>query len=307
MKPQVETIPSPFGRTLGLYIWQGGNEKKTIVQLVHGMAEHMRRYEGAAEALVKAGYTVVGHNHAGHGPEAPEAQHGWFGEKDGWSSLIEDIELMRQEAQKRFPGFRHVLLGHSMGSFAAREYLIRYGKNLDAAVISGTGWHPKAVCEAGRTAATLAGKTHGWDKPSPMTAKLVGANSNKAFEPVRTPFDWLSRDNDRVDDYVADPLCGFLFTARGYYDMFSGLKALSDTSRLTAMPKDLPVYFVSGDMDPVGAQGKGVRTVYEQFSAAGLNNLTLRLYEGGRHEMLNETNREEVYADLIRWLEGALQ
>lgn len=304
--PQKQSIAfrSSADRPLTLTLWLPDGEIKAVVQLTHGMAEHIARYERLALALNKAGYAAAGHNHLGHGPEAKTEELGFFAEKNGWDRVIDDMHTVHQMMCERFPGKKQILLGHSMGSFAAREYLLRYGNDLTACVLSGTGWHPKALCAAAVSAAALCGATGGWKKPAPAMNKMGFGKYNQAFEPVRTPFDWLSRDEKEVDQYIADPLCGYLFTARGYYDMFSGLKALSDTARLAALPRELPVLFISGEKDPVGGRdGEGVLTVSWQFTGAGVQDVTVKLYPQARHELFNEINRDAVTADLIEWLD----
>ena len=297
------TLKSVTGKELRLYVWPI-ESPRAVVQLVHGMAEHMARYDRLAQALNAAGYAVVGHDHLGHGPLAKKEELGYFAPKDGWDHVIEDVHGVTRWAKERFPGVGVALLGHSMGSFAAREYLLRYGGELSACVLSGTGWHPAAVTAAGRAMAALCGVLGGWQKPAAPVNRMGFGSYNKAFAPARTPFDWLSRDEKEVDKYIADPLCGFVFTARGFYDMFGGLAALGRLGRLEQMPKDLPVYFMSGDQDPVGGNGAGVNTVAEQFRAAGMRDVTVKLYAQGRHEMFNETNRDEVTEELIAWLDG---
>ncbi len=302
----METIKmtSVTGKPLQVYVWPV-DKPKAAVQLVHGMAEHMGRYDRLARALNAAGYAVVGHDHLGHGPAAKKEELGYFGPRDGWDCLIRDMKQVTDYMKQRFPGIKYALLGHSMGSFAVREYLIRFGKELDACVISGTGWHHAALASSARAMAAVSG-AFSWMKPANFVNKMGFGSYNKAFEPARTPFDWLSRDEKEVDKYVADPLCGFVFTARGFYDMFGGLKALSDLSRLKAMPGDLPVYFLSGEKDPVGGTA-GVNTVAGQFRDAGMRDVTVRLYPEGRHEMFNEINRDQVTADLIAWLDEKLR
>lgn len=300
----LEKIPftSIAGRPLTLYLWQTDAPCRGVLQLVHGMAEHIARYDRLARALCAAGYTVAGHSHLGHGEDAREDELGFFGRRDGWDHLVEDVHAAHEMLLKRFPGQRFAILGHSMGSFVTREYLLRYGGDLTAAVICGTGWFPGPLCSVARAAAALCGVFGGWQKPAPLVDRLMSKDNNKAFAPVRTPFDWLSRDTAEVDKYMADPRCGFLFTARGYYDMFTGLKSLSRLHRLAALPGDLPVLFISGDADPIGTQGKGVNTVAQQFRDAGVRDVTVRLYPGARHELFNETNRDEITAELIDWL-----
>lgn len=300
----LEKIPftSVAGQPLTLYLWQTDAPCRGVIQLVHGMAEHIARYDRLARALCAAGYTVAGHSHPGHGEDAREDELGFFGRKDGWDHLVEDVHAAHEMLLKRFPGQRFAILGHSMGSFVTREYLLRYGGDLTAAVICGTGWFPGPLCSVARAAAALCGVFGGWQKPAPLVDRLMSKDNNKAFAPARTPFDWLSRDTAEVDKYMADLRCGFLFTARGYYDMFTGLKSLSRLHRLAALPGNLPVLFISGDADPIGTQGKGVNTVAQQFRDAGVRDVTVRLYPGARHELFNETNRDEITAELIDWL-----
>lgn len=300
----LEKIPftSVAGQPLTLYLWQTDAPCRGVIQLVHGMAEHIARYDRLARALCAAGYTVAGHSHLGHGEDAREDELGFFGRKDGWDHLVEDVHAAHEMLLKRFPGQRFAILGHSMGSFVTREYLLRYGGDLTAAVICGTGWFPGPLCSVARAAAALCGVFGGWQKPAPLVDRLMSKDNNKAFAPARTPFDWLSRDTAEVDKYMADLRCGFLFTARGYYDMFTELKSLSRLHRLAALPGNLPVLFISGDADPIGTQGKGVSTVAQQFRDAGVRDVTVRLYPGARHELFNETNRDEITAELIDWL-----
>lgn len=306
---QLEKIPfkSVADRPLTLYLWQPDIPCRGVVQLIHGMAEHIARYDRLARALCEAGYAVAGHSHLGHGEDAREDELGYFGAKDGWNHLVEDAHTVHNMLMERFPGQRFAILGHSMGSFVAREYLLRYGGDLTAAVICGTGWYPGALCSVAQAAAALCGVFGGWQKPAPLVDRLMSKDNNKGFSAVRTQFDWLSRDTAEVDKYCADPRCGFLFTARGYYDMFTGLKALSQLHRLSALPGDLPVLFIAGDADPVGAQGKGVNTVAQQFRDAGVQDVTVRLYAGARHELFNEINRDEITSDLIGWLNSRMQ
>lgn len=277
-------------------LWQPVGEPRAVVQLVHGMAEHIDRYDRMARALTAQGYVVAGRNHRGHGPEAETL--GYFADKDGWNALVEDAHDLSLALKKQYPGLPFILLGHSMGSFVSREYALRYGRELSALVLSGTGYYPAALCAvAGALAAVSPQK-----KPAKLVDKLAFSGSNKAFSPARTPFDWLSRDEQEVDAYMADPLCGFVFTGAAFRDFFGGLRALADESRLTALPQDLPVYFLAGDQDPVGQSGSGVKKVAEQFRRAGVRDVTVRLYPGGRHEMFNEINRDEVDQELAAWL-----
>ena len=277
-------------------IWAPATAPKAIVQIVHGMAEHIDRYDRPATALNGAGFLVCGRNHRGHGPEARLL--GYFADEQGWDAILNDAHEVSLDIKKQYPGVPFFLLGHSMGSFLAREYALRYGRELDGLILSGTGFYPKALCASGRMLAKLAPKK----KPANFVNNIAFAGNNKPFAPGRTGFEWLSRDEKEVDKYAADPLCGFCFTGGAFADFFGGLLALTDESRLSAMPKDLPVYFMSGDHDPVGQMGTGVRQVAEQFKKAGVQDITVKLYPDARHELFNELNREEVTADLTAWL-----
>lgn len=279
-------------------VWEPLGESKAVVQILHGMAEYIDRYERAAFALNNQGYAVAGHDHRGHGQKAEKL--GYFAKKNGWDAVIKDAHAVTLELKKRFPGKKLILLGHSMGSFAAREYAIRYGNELDGLVLSGTGFYPLPLAAAGKMAALLSPK----EKPAKLVDKLAFSGNNKPFQPARTPCDWLSRDEKEVDLYIDDPLCGFLFTGQAYSDFFGGLMKLTKKGRLSAMPKELPVYFMSGENDPVGQMGAGVKKVAEQFRKAGMKDVTVRLYPKARHELFNELNRDEVTKELAEWLDS---
>lgn len=294
------TMHSTAGPELDARVWLPEGQPRAVVQLVHGMAEHIDRYDAPARYLAEHGYAVAGHTHLGHGPKA--AVKGFFAPENGWQRLIDDVHALRQRAQAEHPGLPYFLLGHSMGSFITRCYLTEHAGGLAGCVLSGTGTFDSATIAAGLAVSSTICLIGGGKKPSALIDKLGFSTSNKPFEPARTPFDWLSRDEEAVDRYIADPDCGFPFTGSGYRDLFRGLKRMMDTSALQSIPKDLPLLLFSGDHDPVGGMGEGVKKVAEDFRQAGLQRVTLKLYEGGRHEMFNELNRDEVYADLLEWL-----
>lgn len=298
------TFQSVQHQPLSARKWVPEGPFRGIVQLVHGMAEHIDRYDGVAEALNARGFLVVGHNQLGHGAGTP--LRGYFGEKDGWQSLIDDVHGLRQLVQKDYPGLPYFVLGHSMGSFVTRCYLMEHSGGLQGAVLSGTGFFDAGTVSAGLALARAVCLLRGEKKESPLINKVGFSSSNKPFAPNRTEFDWLSRDEVEVDKYVADPWCGFLFTAGGYRDMFTGLRRMSDPEEIRKMRKDLPVLFISGARDPVGAMGEGVKKVADSFRAAGLADIQVLLYPEARHELFNELNRQEVYGDLASWLYGHL-
>ncbi len=291
------TFESTTGKTLEYSLWLPREEPTAMIQLVHGMAEHIDRYDATARALAQAGYGVVGHNHLGHGAGAE--QKGYFAEKDGWQHLIDDVHQLRQRNQMHNPGIPYILLGHSMGSFVVRCYMTQYAEGLSGVILSGTGFFPKPVVMAGLSVAKLVCLLGGEKKPSKLIDSIAFGSNNKAFKPARTAFDWLTRDESIVDAYVADPLCGFVFTGGAYRDFFTGLNRLTATGKV---PQDLPVLLFSGEKDPVGA-GDGVNKVAHQLRQAGMKQVDVKLYPDGRHEMFNEINKEEVWQDVIRWVE----
>lgn len=278
-------------------IWQPQGEVKAVVQVIHGMAEHIDRYEAMAKELNAAGYAVAGINHRGHGPNADLL--GYFADKNGWDVILRDQLALTAQLKKLFPGKRIVLLGHSMGSFLAREYAMAHSGDIDVLILSGTGHYDRMMCLGGKLLAKLSSKT----KPAEGVNKIAFTGNNKPFEPARTPFDWLSRDEKQVDRYIQDRLCGFTFTGAAFADFFGGLIRLTKTERLAAVRKDLPVYLMSGEMDPVGQMGKGVKITAQEYRDAGLRDVKVKLYPDARHELMNETNREEVLKDLIAYLD----
>ncbi len=298
MKKQL-TFTSQTGQSLAYCIWQPQGTPKGIVQLVHGMAEHIDRYDATAEQLNLAGYLVVGHTHLGHGALAKVQ--GYFAKKKGWSILVEDVHTLRSIIQKQYPHLPYYLLGHSMGSFVARTYCLTHASGLQGVILSGTGYFPVPVVSAGKVIAKVLCLAGNAQKPSKLLDQMNFGSNNRAFAPNRTAYDWLSRDDQQVDAYIADPHCGFAFTCGGYLDLFNGLLTLAP-SKLDALNPSIPVLFFSGDQDPVGQNGDGVKRVYQDFQKAGVKDVSIKLYPHGRHEMFNETNKEEVWADLVAWL-----
>ena len=304
----IACIPSVMSSTAGpaldVRAWLPEGQPKAVIQLVHGMAEHIDRYDAPARYLAQRGYLVVGHTHLGHGPRAEIK--GYFAREQGWQHLIDDVHALRQRTQREHPGLPYFILGHSMGSFIVRCYLREHAEGLAGCVLSGSGYVPKATALAGIVTSNLVCLFGGEKKPSALIDKLGFSSSNKPFAPSRTPYDWLSRVDAEVDKYIADPDCGFLFTGSGYRDFFRGMERLADLSEMRKIPKDLPLLLLSGDRDPVGGMGEGVKRVAEEFRQAGLTDVTVKLYPEGRHEMFNEINRDEVCADLAAWLDARL-
>ncbi|HEX2678158.1 MAG TPA: alpha/beta hydrolase [Polyangiales bacterium] len=297
-------LPSDDGVELAVYEWPAPAKPKAALQISHGMAEHARRYDRMAQALLQAGYAVYASDHRGHGQTAREQEDlGFFAEQNGWQKLVDDVHRVNRHVAAKHPGLPLVLLGHSMGSFVAQEYLFTHGDTLAAAVLSGTDDNTSPLILAARGLAAVERLRIGPRGRSQLLNTATFGDFNRRFKPNRTDFDWLSRDNAEVDKYIADPLCGFVMTVQGWQDVYVGLGRVSDARNQARVPKDLPIYLFAGAEDPVGHAGKGVVAQARAYRRAGLTDITHKLYEGGRHEMVNETNRDEVVADLIAWLD----
>lgn len=280
------------------------NQVRGVVQIVHGMAEYVERYEELARFLTERGLVVTGEDHLGHGKSVgKDGKYGYFCEQDPATVLVRDVHRLKKATQVDFPNVPYVIMGHSMGSFITRNYMFRYGTGISAVIIMGTGMQSKAILAASKAVAGLQRVFCGAEHKSKLIDKLAFGGYNRKIENPRTPFDWLSRDNDRVDQYIADPLCGFLFTVNGFRTLFELISRLHVPENLSRIPKKLPVLMVSGTADPVGDYGKGVRKAYDTLAGAGLENISLHLFEEGRHELMNEINRDEVMQYLYGWLE----
>ena len=279
------------------------SKPRAVVQIAHGIAEHIDRYRPFMEFLADNGFVVAGNDHLGHGKSirVPEEQ-GFFAEKDGWWRVVDDMDKLHDIMSNEYPELPYVLFGHSMGSFLTRTYLIKHPDKYDGVILSGTGHQSPALVLGGNAAASVMAKLNGaMDDGAKLDSLAFGTYLNKIENP-RTKFDWLSRDTEQVDKYIADPLCGFVGKIGLYRDMMQGIKFITDKKNIAQMNKEKPVYFMSGDGDPVGDYGKGVERAYKAFCDAGLHDVFMRLYPGGRHEMLNETNKEQVYQDILSWL-----
>ncbi len=284
------------------FFWLPDEEPRAVVQLTHGMSEYINRYDPFARFLAENGFAVVGHDHLGHGETAKsEADLGFFTDRDGDRIVIDDIHLITLEAKKRFPGKKIILLGHSMGSFMTRRYLAVYSKDLDGAVIMGTGNIPGALAGVGKFCAKVSVRFRGGRYRSKFLTALALGSNNKPFKPNRTPVDWLSRNNDNVDRYVKDPLCGFFFTSAAYRDFFTVLGKLAKKEGFDTIRRDIPLLIISGELDPVGGK-KACTAVKAQYDQLGFTDVTLKLYPEDRHEILNETDRDQVFSDILQWI-----
>lgn len=284
--------------------WQPEGDIRGVLQIAHGVAEYVDRYNDFASFLAGHGFVVAGNDHLGHGQSvADESELGWFGEKDGWDMVVGDMKKLHDLLGDKYPGKPMFLLGHSMGSFLARTYMAMHPKDWYGVILSGTGHQPGLVCRAGGLVAKKEIKKRGSKYRSPILQKLAFGSYLKRIENPATANDWLSRDAELVAKYTADHLCGYTATAGLMRDMMQGLDFIRRPENLAKMRKLLPVFFLSGAEDPVGGWAKGVEQVAASFKKAGMLDVKVKLYEGGRHEMLNEINKEEVYGDILSWLE----
>lgn len=283
-------------------------EPIAVLQIAHGVAEHILRYDDFARYLNDRGILVAGHDHLGHGKSLPEGGTPvYFGDGSTWETVVDDIHLLHDQLREQYPDLPILLMGHSMGSFLSRSYLIRYPGTVDAAIIMGTGWQPKAVVAGGLAVARATAAVVGESGTSDLVTQLAFGAYNKQFAPNRTSCDWLSADTDNVDAYMADPLCGADATVGLFRQMLLGIRFNQRLSNLRRMDAQTPVLFIAGDKDPVGANGAGVRRTYQEFLRAGMQDCTLKLYPGLRHEILNEKGwQREIFRDIGLWLTAKL-
>lgn len=282
-------------------------EVRCVVQIIHGMAEYVERYEGFAEFLTEQGFVVTGDDHLGHGKTVPEGgTYGYFCEQDPATVVVRDVHRLKKMTQALYPGVPYVIVGHSMGSFILRNYLCRYGTGIAGAVIMGTGMQSAGLVKVSKALAAVQKAFCGSKHVSKLIDRAAFGSYNKRFEPKRTDADWLSRDEEQVDRYIADPLCGFTFTVNGFQTLFELISRIQVKENLEKVPKGLPVFMVSGADDPVGDYGEGVKRAYASLQEVGLTNMQLKLYEKDRHELLNELDRETVAQDIYDWIRDTI-
>jgi alpha-beta hydrolase superfamily lysophospholipase len=286
MEPEKFSCRSADGMRLAGYRWASQDDQTTsgIVVLVHGMGEHIRRYDHVADALASQGFVVYGHDHRGHGASlAANGEPGHLGH-NGWRALVSDLNLVVTQARSDHPDVPVAMVAHSMGSFAAQQFLLDHGSSVNAVALTGT-----AAVDLLEPALDL-------------SSDLELSAFNAAFHPARTDFDWLSRDESIVDAYIADPLCGFGIDTASLKDMFTGARRLADPGQMACIPRDLPLYVAVGSKDPVNGELTLLWALVDRYRAAGLDDVTVRVYDESRHEILNEINRADVIDDLVRWL-----
>ena len=286
--------------------WTPEGQPKAVVQLVHGIAEFVERYDAFAQYLNSMGYLVVAEDHMGHGQSINgNGIQGYF--HGGWFNAVADTYRLLQDTMAEYEGVPYILFGHSMGSFMARTILCKYpDSGISGAVICGTGWQPTFALPAMVSFLSSICKKRGETQPDEGLQKLIFGSYNKKVEHPRTAYDWLTRDNKIVDAYIAHPLCGFTATRGLMRDMTAGIHYIQQSANLQKMCKHLPVFFIAGGDDPVGPYGKGVHQTADAFRKAGMEDVDVKIYPLCRHEILNEINREEVFRDVTGWIESKI-
>lgn len=302
-------VPSSNGRScLHGVIWKPEGEVRMVLQVAHGMLEHIEYYGDFACWLADRGIAVAGHDHLGHGRTAagPE-EFGFFAEKDGYVYLVKDLNRVRRYLTAQFPDLPYFLMGHSMGSFMVRRYLTAFGDGLSGAILMGTGHQPLAQVQLGLALAGMASVFLGEDYRSGLVQKLFQGAMNQRLRPTRTAMDWLSTDEEQVDRFVSDYYCDYLFTCSAYRDLLRMVSDAEDPRLLQRVPKELSLLLISGSEDPVGEYGKGVERACKAYRRAGVQNVELLLYPECRHELVIEKNRLQAAADTLHWMEKQLK
>lgn len=289
--------------SINAYKWIPEGEIKGAVQIAHGMAEHIRRYEDFANILAENGILVYGYDHRGHGRTSTSIEElGYISDNDGFMDMVEDIKLMNELIKKENPGIDIILVGHSMGSFLSQRYIQIYGDSIVGLILIGSNGRPPSALNIGILFSNIAMAFKGRKSKIAFFDNLSFKGYNNRFKPNNTKFDWLSRDTEQVRLYVDDPYCGTLFPVSFYNDLYKGLKSIHKEENLVNIPKNLPIYILSGSDDPVGQYGDGVKNLYELYRTLGVADVDYKLYDGGRHEILNESNRDEVIYDILNWI-----
>ncbi len=280
---------------------------KGVVQISHGIGEHAKRYQPIAELLQQQGYHVYANDHRIHGKSVKSKEFmGFYEGKNYFDDAVEDMRELTLLIKNDFPNQKIILFGHSMGSLLSRKYATKYGDDLNALILSGTAGFMKGLGTIGLLSANVIKTFKGRNNKNEFLKKISFSEFNKTFKPNRTEVDWISSDEKQVDLFDKDPYRTANFSLSVYIDVIKGSKEINNQKTFNATPKALPIYIFSGDKDPVGEMGKGVKRVVKQYKKAGINDLTLKLYKGGRHEMLNETNKTEVEQELISWLNSRI-
>ncbi|MDI9216387.1 alpha/beta hydrolase [Clostridium tertium] len=294
------------GMDISCYKWSDNSSKpKAVIQIVHGMSEWAGRYDYFANRLVKEGYVVYAHDHSGHGKSAKSlSELGFISKENRFYSMIDDIKILNDIIKNENKEIPLILFGHSMGSFLSQRYIQMYGDTIDAIILSGSNGKPKIFTKLGLAVSKMEMLIKGNDKRSRLMDRLSFGGFNKSVKNPRTNFDWLCSDENEVDKYINDKYCGFIYPTPFYYDLINGLWDIHKNENIEKVKDlDIPIYIFAGDRDPVGYFGKGIINLYEVYKNIGVKDISYKLYKDGRHEMLNEVNKDEVISDIIKWIE----
>ena len=306
MKKNVKVASADNIHELNVVIWEPEGEPKAIYQITHGMVEHILRYSEFAKDLVSHGFFVIGHDHLGHGDSVnDDSELGYISDSDPAKVLVEDIRNVFVYARELYPDIPHFIMGHSMGSYLLRKYLIKYSDDADGAIIMGTGMEPSSKLFASKTIVSTIAKFKGWHYVSEFVIKNSHGKYYRGFDTTGTDNknSWLSKNEKSVERYRRDPKCGFPFTLNGYRALIDAIIDACDVEKMKKVRNDLPMLFVSGGNDPVGNLSAGVIRAVSSYKEAGCEDIILKLYSNDRHEVLNEPDREKVVADIIGWAE----
>ncbi len=276
---------------------------KAVLVVAHGMAEHHKRYFSFAEFLSENNYSVYLYDHRGHGETASEPEsYGFFSEKDGWQKVVDEFKKVVDFARAENPETPLFVMGHSMGSLVVRCFINENSNEIDGAILCGTPTVPAWLAKIGRTLATIIIKKIGAKKHSPLLEGLSLGSFNTKFKPARTPYDWISSDEDQVNLYIEDSKCGFHCSSSFYRDLYSLVIESLNPKAIAKVSKSLPIFFIAGDKDPCGNMGKGVLKLYRKYKKNKIEDVNIKLYENGRHEILKEIFYREVFEDILNWL-----
>lgn len=306
-EPESFAVGADDGTSVAAWRWLPAGTPRAALLVAHGMAEHGRRYGDFAAFLAARGLAVYAHDHRGHGETAANGRLGHFADADGWRLVVADLEAVRRRIAADLPGVPVFVLGHSMGSFIVRSWLLDQPDAAAGVILSATGFEQRPLARLLARVAGWDGRRRGFATPSRLMEKLVFGSFNLQFFPARTPFAWLSRDPAVAPAYLADPRCGFACSPRLWIDLFEAIVAMETRERAgPALRPALPALLIAGSRDPVSMGGRGVRQLGRRYRDAGLSDVTVTVYPGGRHEMLNETDRDRVFADIAGWIDARI-
>lgn len=302
MEPTNYLLTTANGHQTPMYEWIPNGEVLYVLHIAHGMAEYALRYQAIVPYFLQEQIAVYAHDQRGHGRAVPSiAEQGLVG-PNWFNDQVEDIRMITHHLKEKHPDKKIIILGHSMGSFISQRFFQLHGAQIDGLILSASNGKKDPLLNVGIGVAKLQKTIFGNKHRSNLINQLSFAAFNKKFAPNRTNYDWLSRDEQEVDKYVADAQCGFVCSSSFFYDFFSGIRDALETPNIQQIPKHIPVYAFSGDKDPVGMEGKGFLQLIQNWKATGAKDITYDLYKDGRHEMLNEINREEVINNCIQWI-----